>query len=138
MAPCAGSTTPSGPATSRRSGFVAGLEALGLGKDADLKIKGWSFPPEIRTTPSLFEAVYTAKSGRELAHPSGRTRLEGGPSRSRGQVRGRSMRKLVIAAVLALLAFVRRSSVRPGRGLPAGQAGERRHVLGSSGPPRRD
>jgi hypothetical protein len=44
-------------------GFVDSLEALGLGKDAALKIKGWSFPPEIRTTPSLFEAVYTAKSG---------------------------------------------------------------------------
>jgi hypothetical protein len=44
-------------------GFVAGLEALGLGNDPDLKIKGWSFPPEIRTTQSLFEAVYTARTG---------------------------------------------------------------------------
>ena len=46
-----------------KPGFVAGLEALGLGEDAALKIKGWSFPPEIRTTQSLFEAVYTARTG---------------------------------------------------------------------------
>ena len=44
-------------------GFVAGLEALGLEKDTALKIKGWSYPPEIRTTQSLFEAVYTARTG---------------------------------------------------------------------------
>ena len=46
-----------------KPGFVDSLEALGLGKDPSLKIKGWSFPPEIRTTPGLFEVVYTAKAG---------------------------------------------------------------------------
>lgn len=44
-------------------GFVDSLEALGLGKDTALKVKGWSFPPEISTTQSLFEAVYRAKTG---------------------------------------------------------------------------
>jgi hypothetical protein len=46
-----------------KPGFVDSLEALGFGKDPALKVKGWSFPPEIRTTPGLFEAIYKAKSG---------------------------------------------------------------------------
>jgi len=28
-----------------------------------MRIKGWSYPPEIHLTPSLFEAVYTAGTG---------------------------------------------------------------------------
>ncbi len=46
-----------------RPGFADSLEALGLGRDPAFKVKGWSYPPKIRTTPGLFEAVYTAKSG---------------------------------------------------------------------------
>ncbi|HPW18448.1 MAG TPA: carbohydrate-binding family 9-like protein [Candidatus Aminicenantes bacterium] len=46
-----------------RGGFVAGLAGLGLEGEPGLRIKGWSYPPEIRVTPSLFEASYTAKTG---------------------------------------------------------------------------
>ncbi len=45
------------------SGFSADLAALGLGEASDLRVRGWSYPPAIHATPSLFEAVYTAKSG---------------------------------------------------------------------------
>ncbi len=46
-----------------KSGFGADLGALGLKDEAALRIKGWSYPPVIQTTASLFEAVYAAKSG---------------------------------------------------------------------------
>jgi Carbohydrate family 9 binding domain-like len=46
-----------------KSAFAADLRALGLKADDGLKIKGWAWPPVLRTTPSLFEAVYAAKSG---------------------------------------------------------------------------
>jgi hypothetical protein len=48
---------------SGKSGFGADLSALGLKNEDALRIRGWSYPPEIRTTAGLFEAVYTAKSG---------------------------------------------------------------------------
>jgi len=43
--------------------FADGLEALELAKDKDLKIKNWDFPPVIRTTLTMFEAIYSRKSG---------------------------------------------------------------------------
>lgn len=43
--------------------FALNLEELNLAKDKDLKVKGWNYPPTILTTESLFEAVYTNKSG---------------------------------------------------------------------------
>ena len=48
--------------------FGAELAALGLGNDPSLRIKGWSYPPVVRTTASLFEAVYTAARGGESWH----------------------------------------------------------------------
>jgi len=44
-------------------GFATDVVSLGLKGEEALKIKGWSSPPAIFATPSLFEAVYTAKSG---------------------------------------------------------------------------
>jgi hypothetical protein len=43
--------------------FGADLGALGLKSEDVLRIKGWSYPPVIQTTSSLFEAIYTAKGG---------------------------------------------------------------------------
>jgi len=43
--------------------FSADIGALGLKNDPALRVKGWSYPPAIRTTASLFEAVYGTKSG---------------------------------------------------------------------------
>lgn len=48
--------------------FSADLAALGLGNDPSLRIKGWSYPPVVRTTASLFEAVYAAARGGESWH----------------------------------------------------------------------
>jgi hypothetical protein len=45
------------------SAFSMDLGSLGLKDEAALRVKGWSFPPVIQTTASLFEAIYTAKSG---------------------------------------------------------------------------
>lgn len=45
------------------AGFGANIGSLGLKDEAALRIKGWSYPPVIQTTTSLFEAVYAAKSG---------------------------------------------------------------------------
>jgi len=45
------------------SGFGADIGALGLKDEKALRIKGWSFPPVIQTTASLFEAAYAAKGG---------------------------------------------------------------------------
>jgi hypothetical protein len=46
-----------------RSAFGADLAALGLKGDRSLRVKGWSYPPAVRTTASLFEAAYSAKNG---------------------------------------------------------------------------
>lgn len=46
-----------------KGAFSADLGALGLKSEADLKVKGWSYPPVLQTTASLFEAVYSAKNG---------------------------------------------------------------------------
>ena len=46
-----------------KSGFGADVGALALKDENALRIKGWSHPPTIQITPSLFEAVYAAKSG---------------------------------------------------------------------------
>lgn len=43
--------------------FSETLAGLGLDKDKDFKIKNWSYPPVIRSTPSMFEAAYTGKTG---------------------------------------------------------------------------
>jgi hypothetical protein len=43
--------------------FSPDLGALGLKGEAALRVKGWSDPPVLQTTASLFEAIYTAKSG---------------------------------------------------------------------------
>jgi hypothetical protein len=43
--------------------FGGDLGALGLKSDEALRIKGWSYPPAIQTTSSLFEAIYTSKGG---------------------------------------------------------------------------
>jgi hypothetical protein len=67
------------------SAFASRLGDLDL-KDSDvLRIKGWSYPPEIHATPGLFEAAYSSKSGEswhirqdglvwkeEPAHPAGK------------------------------------------------------------------
>jgi hypothetical protein len=42
--------------------FAADLAALGLKGDG-LRIKGWSWPPVLRATPSQFEAVYASRNG---------------------------------------------------------------------------
>ena len=46
-----------------KSGFVAETGSLGLKGENALRVKGWSYPPAIQTTKSLFEAAYTSKSG---------------------------------------------------------------------------
>ena len=46
-----------------KSPFGTGLGALGLKNEAALRVKGWSYPPVLQTTTSLFEAIYAAKSG---------------------------------------------------------------------------
>jgi hypothetical protein len=43
--------------------FGADIGALGLKGESVLKVKGWSYPPAIQRTKSLFEAVYASKSG---------------------------------------------------------------------------
>jgi hypothetical protein len=43
--------------------FALNWEELAMSRDKDLKIKGWSYPPAIKSTESLFEAVYSNKSG---------------------------------------------------------------------------
>ncbi|HUT07368.1 MAG TPA: carbohydrate-binding family 9-like protein [Candidatus Latescibacteria bacterium] len=43
--------------------FSTDIEALGLKGENALRVKGWSYPPVIQTTESLFEAVYASKSG---------------------------------------------------------------------------
>ncbi|MGB8957740.1 MAG: carbohydrate-binding family 9-like protein [Candidatus Aminicenantales bacterium] len=45
------------------SAFSTDLAALGLKGEEPLRVKGWSYPPVLQTTASLFEAIYTAKSG---------------------------------------------------------------------------
>jgi hypothetical protein len=46
-----------------KSAFSSDLAALGLKGDGALRVKGWSYPPVLQTTASLFEAIYTAKTG---------------------------------------------------------------------------
>jgi hypothetical protein len=46
-----------------KSGFGADLASLDLKSEDVMRIKGWSYPPAIQRTPSLFEAVYTARTG---------------------------------------------------------------------------
>jgi len=46
-----------------RGVFAPDLEGLGLGSARELKVKGWRYPPVIRVTDSLFEAVYSDKAG---------------------------------------------------------------------------
>lgn len=48
--------------------FAESLSPLGLDKDKAMKLKDWSFPPVIRTTQSMFEAVYTATKTGEQWH----------------------------------------------------------------------
>lgn len=43
--------------------FATDLESLRLSQDRAMRIKNWSFPPQIYTTKSLFEAVYISKTG---------------------------------------------------------------------------
>jgi len=43
--------------------FGADLRALGLNGEGSLRIKGWSYPPVVQATKSLFEASYTSRSG---------------------------------------------------------------------------
>jgi hypothetical protein len=43
--------------------FALNWEELAMSREKDLKIKGWSYPPAIQSTESLFEAVYSNKSG---------------------------------------------------------------------------
>jgi hypothetical protein len=50
-------------AYAERQAFAPDLAALGLDGAKELKLKGWSYPPLILTTPSLFEAVYTNQAG---------------------------------------------------------------------------
>ncbi len=45
------------------SAFSTDLAALGLKGEEALRVKGWSYPPVLQRTASLFEAIYTAKSG---------------------------------------------------------------------------
>jgi hypothetical protein len=46
-----------------RGAFASDLAALGLRTEVSLRVKGWSYPPALYATPSLFEAVYTARNG---------------------------------------------------------------------------
>lgn len=46
-----------------KAAFGTDLGALGLKDDDALRIKGWSYPPVIQTTASLFEATYASKTG---------------------------------------------------------------------------
>ncbi len=46
-----------------KSAFSTDLGALGLKGEGALRVKGWSYPPVLQTTASLFEAIYTAKNG---------------------------------------------------------------------------
>jgi len=46
-----------------KPGFGADLGALSLKGENALRVKGWSYPPTIHATPSLFEAAYIARSG---------------------------------------------------------------------------
>jgi len=46
-----------------RGKFSTDLFALGLSDDTALRVKGWSYPPLIQTTESLFEAAYANKQG---------------------------------------------------------------------------
>ena len=46
-----------------RSEFSADLAALGLKNEPALRVKGWSYPPVLQTTRSLFEASYAAAGG---------------------------------------------------------------------------
>jgi len=46
-----------------KRGFTADLGVLGLKNAKDMKVKDWIYPPVIQATRSLFEAVYTNKSG---------------------------------------------------------------------------
>lgn len=48
---------------SAKGAFSADLGALNLRNNAALRVKGWSYPPAIQTTASLFEACYAAKTG---------------------------------------------------------------------------
>jgi hypothetical protein len=43
--------------------FGADLRALGLNGENALRIKGWSYPPVVQATKSLFEASYASRSG---------------------------------------------------------------------------
>ncbi|MCX6567850.1 MAG: carbohydrate-binding family 9-like protein [Candidatus Aminicenantes bacterium] len=43
--------------------FGADLAALGLKGENALRIKGWSYPPVVQPTASLFEAIYASRSG---------------------------------------------------------------------------
>ena len=47
----------------KNGSFGADIGALGLKGESVLKLKGWSSPPAIQPTKSLFEAVYASKSG---------------------------------------------------------------------------
>jgi hypothetical protein len=46
-----------------KGSFSTDLGALGLKNEPALRLKGWSYPPSIQTTASLFEAIYGAKTG---------------------------------------------------------------------------
>ena len=46
-----------------KSAFSADIGALGLKGESALRIKGWSYPPAIQVTPSLFEAVFAGRTG---------------------------------------------------------------------------
>ena len=46
-----------------KTGFGTDIASLGLKGEDALRVKGWSYPPAISVTPSLFEAVYRSKSG---------------------------------------------------------------------------
>ena len=43
--------------------YATELEALGLGAEKALRPEGWSYPPAIRATDGLFEAVYRNAEG---------------------------------------------------------------------------
>jgi hypothetical protein len=47
----------------RNGKFGPDLAAIGLKSEDVLRIKGWSYPPAIKTTDSLFEASYVSRSG---------------------------------------------------------------------------
>jgi hypothetical protein len=46
-----------------KRGIAADLGALGLKNEKELKVKDWTYPPVLQSTPCLFEAVYTNKAG---------------------------------------------------------------------------